>query len=1251
MVRKMITLAAIAVAILAAAAGLGVYKLKQMVEDGQLVRQAADKLRQSIGRGFTFGQVSVVGPLTIEMASFKLDPGPPGAPELSLDRVRVSVSLDALFSGKLELDALILENPSIRLTRGRDQLVETGVPASARMAGGPSTQPQELPLSRLRITGGKLVLADAPPGIRPDIEVSGLAADVTLPRAGAAASFDVKCSAFGGSAAVSGSADATGKLLGVSGRASSIDLGALSKLAAVPLPVSVKKLPVEVRFELASGGSPADAKIAATFQDGEVALPGGVAISGLEGAIQVSGDTLKLEKLQGSLFGGIPFNASGQVTELQGARRLALELDVPDADLAQLAEASAGKVPSGSRGRVRGHVKLGGTAAAPVIEGELVPKEVVWMLDAAGVAVPVAIRAGSLKVTPVRAATERLALDVGGQPVEVAAAVEDYASARKWTARLRAASADVAALLALAPPAVREAAAPYSPKGKVSVTADARGAGAAFAVKGELVPEGVSARLPVAGASLAAQIASGKIRFSEESVVSENLAVEVSGTPAEVAFKVTRLLSGNPDVSASARVRALPVEKAVATLPPEQRAKLEPYNLSGSVAFDVGLERKSGKAELSGSLDATGLRGSVDQGGRRVDFELEKGRILPEGDLLTTDGLIVSFGVSGASDTRGASRGRLAIEGGIAPLATPPRIDAKVRGDRIELASLAALMPQMPAQFDGTASFSGEVRGTLTAPSFEGRATLPSVSIVTPGSRGRATRVALERVSARVTALPGSFQVSPFEAVFYGGKATGTVSGTTGAPIACKAEVAGADFGALMADLRNMPGAFTGRVDAGGELSLAAGAGISGLSGQGAARIGQLVVNGRELGKFVPGFSTVKKAQKIGKLGALAGGLVGKHTILGRLGAQANAATEKYAPMLEFAMQEHAFGVVRYDYKIDAGRMSGPVASEGGASRIDGQLDVDLAQGLAVGQFQVLVSDGAHRLEIANAQLDTSKQVPVSTANGFDDVKYHGPQASPAAEADPAAEAPATQEPSQPTAEERLIGGLKGLFGGKKKKGKAPPAPEPAPAAAAGSALPAAAEPVAQPAAPAQESPAADPTAQPSTPAPAVPAAEPAAPSEPVPATAEPAPEEPSPAPEKASPAQPEEVPAAQGAPPQPAESQAPAIEPSAPSGAPAAQTDSPEPVAPPEPSSPPAASKDGAPPEPAPSPSPATEAQPAAPTAPAEAAPPPAPASESLPAAPALPQEAAPAPAEPSQPAAVPVTPPAEAPPPQPAP
>jgi hypothetical protein len=575
----------------------------------------------------------------------------------------------------------------------------------------------------------------------------------------------------------------------------------------------------------------------------------------------------------------------------------------------------------------------------------------------------------------------------------------------------------------------------------------------------------------------------------------------------------------------------------------------------------------------------------------------------------------VRFGLGGSD---------VSVEGAIEdPLGAATFQGLKFSG-RLALADLRESLATVTAiRLEGAGTVEGQVTGNRAAAELAGNGRFSDVTILLPGKGGQTSKVQLATASCRFTAGAAGLTLSPLEAQLYGGNLAAQLESPAAGATSMDLKLKGADFGQVMADLRGLPGAFSGSLDTVAKFEMDREQGLAGLSGNGQAVIEGLVVNGKALGASVPGFGTVKKAQKLGKFGALASALGGKKTMLGQLGAGASALDAKYGPMLAFAMSEHGFGAVRYDFQAERGTLSGPVKTTGGRGNLEGSLQVDLGAGVARGEFGLAVTDGTQTLEIQNIVLDNTASMAVSTRNGFDDFRYTGAGGAAQLPADTAAgqdaaepgaaqgEGDATTRllgealPGGESTAGAVVGGLRSLFGGKKKpRQEAQPAPrEEAAAAAAPAVQPAAAEPTK--AVPPAETQA--PPAQPSGTGPAVtdavlPAESPAA----VPEKTEPQPTtrglgrrrdrqpaaEPPPAEEPAKPAPAEEPPPAEEpAKPAPAEEPPPAEEPAKP--APAEEPAKPAPAEEPPPAEEPAK------PAPAEEPPPAAEAP-----APAEEAP-----------------------------------------------
>ena len=1406
MTKKILTACAIVVAILAVAAGLAYHRLQQEIASGELGRRIGGMIREKTGREVTLGAIRIVPPLSVEVADFHLAPARGSGAGLTLKAIRVSVALDALLTGKLALRSVTIVGPDLQIVRqpdGSSNLPELlGLPDERHSAGRAPTAPagseaapkpapelSELPFERIAVSEGKLSFREAAWPEGKTLELKQLEASLDLPRPGSPeAGFTFQTATAGGIFAATGSYDANRKSAKVQGRASSLDLGQLAAaLPAGTLPISVGRFPLEARFQVTVGKTIEALELSASFEGGELGVgPQAIPIGGVHGALKLSAGTLELDGVAGLVAGAIPVELKGKITNVLGTPGFELKLEMADTDLGRLAASGLATVPKGASGSISGHLAIGGTAEAPRLEGEFIPRGLRWTLAAGGVEVPVAVEKGSFKLTPARAATEGLVIQLGEQPVDAAFEVDDYVGARRWKGRLKVASAEAAALMALAPAEVRERALALSPRGKLSLSLDASGTGTDYTMSGELVPAGLSASLPVEGGSVPLSVRSGKVRFAQDRAFSENLALDVAGVSVQVSVQADHLLS-KPHAVVSVKIPSLAVDEVVARLPAGLQNRLSPYGLSGKLRADATIEtRGTGQAQMSGSIDAKGLRGHVVQGGQQVTFEVVKGLIEPAGDKLKTRGLEVAFslaatGRQGASGSRGApssvdagapplhpiapSGGSLEISGDVSPLASPPRLSLEVVGSNIDLEMASAFAPDLPVKLEGVGGFTAKVRGPLTAPEsavvlemrgigvvhpmlgqalvgrsgklgydgsrlvasgvrfglggsdvslegsiedplgtgtfrdlkFSGRLALTDlreslasmtairlegagtvegqltgnraaaevagtgrfsdVTVMLPGKGGQMSKLQLATASCRFTAGAEGVTVSPLEAQLYGGNLAAQLESAATGAMSMDLKLKGADFGQVMADMQGMPGAFTGRLDTVAKLQMGREQGLAGLSGSGQSVIEGLVVNGKALGASVPGFKTVKKAQKLSKWGAIAGALAGKKTLLGQFGAGASALDEKYGPMLEFAMSEHDFGTVRYDFQANQGTLSGPVKTTGGKGNLEGSLQIELGAGTARGDFALAVTDGAQSLTVRNIVLDNTATVAVSTRNGIDDFDYSSAggsapvQAGGATEPEAAGAAPTAGEEDATTrllgealpggegTASALVGGLKGLFGGKKKprQPSPPPAPRGEPAApVAPVEQPPAAEPTK--AAPAVETQA--PAVHPGSEAPPVtdavqPAAEPVAAtavSEPPPQTggmgrrrrgnrATPT-ESPAPATETPAPAAPADPPpAAEPAKPAPAEEPAPAAE------TPATETPAPaaEPPAPAEPAEPPPAAE-SAKPAPAEEPAPATET--------------PAPAAE--PPAPAAPEEPPPAaePPAPSAPAGPPTTP-----------
>ncbi len=1218
MTKKILTACAIVVAVLAVAAGLVYHRLQKEIASGELGRRIGGMIREKTGREVTLGAIRIVPPLSVEVADFRLAPASGSGAGLTLKAVRVSVALDALLTGKLMLRSVTIVGPDLRIVRqpdGSSNLPELlGLPDARESAGGapaapagsqaapkPAPELSELPFERIAVSEGRLSFREAAWPEGKVLELNQLEASLDLPRPGSPEmGITFQTATAGGIFAATGSYDANRKSAKVQGRASSLDLGQLAAaLPAGTLPISVGRFPLEARFQVTLGKTIEALELSASFEGGELGVgPQAIPIGGVHGALKLSAGTLELDGVAGWVAGAIPVELKGKVTNVLSAPGFALKLELADTDLGRLAAGGLAPVPKGASGSISGQLAIGGTAAAPRLEGEFIPRGLRWTIAAGGVEVPVAVEKGSFKLTPARAATEGLVIRLGEQPVDAAFEMDDYIGARRWKGRLKVASAEAGALLALAPAQVRERALALSPRGKLSLSLEASGTGTDYTMSGELVPAGLSASLPVEGGSVPLSVRSGKVRFAQDKAFSENLALDVAGVAVQVSVQADHLLS-KPHAVVSAKLPSLPVDEVVARLPAGFQDKLRPYGLSGKLRADATVEtRGPGQVEMSGSIDARGLRGHVAQGGRQITFEVVKGLIEPAGDKLKTRGLEVAFslagagvatGRQGASAARGSSSssdagpsplhplaprgGSLEFSGDVSPLASPPRLSLEVVGSNIDLEMAGAFAPDLPVRLEGVGGFTAKVRGPLTAPEsavvlemrgvrvvhpmlgqalvgrsgklgydgsrlvasgvrfglggsdlslegsvedplgtgtfrdlkFTGRLALTDlreslatmtairlegagtvegqltgnraaaevagtgrfsdVTVMLPGKGGQMSKVQLATASCRFSAGAAGVTVSPLEAQLYGGNLAAQLESAATGAISMDVKLKGADFGQVMADMRGMPGAFTGRLDTVAKLQMGREPGIAGLSGSGQSVIEGLVVNGKALGASVPGFKTVKKAQKLGKLGAIASALAGKKTVLGQLGAGASALDEKYGPILEFAMGEHDFGTVRYDFQANQGTLSGPVKTTGGKGNLEGSLQLDLGAGAARGEFALAVTDGSQSLTVRNIVLDNTATMAVSTRNGFDDFEY-----SPAGGAAPVQAGgvpePAVDGAAAATGEEdaatRLLGeawpggdvtasalgdSLKGLIGGKKKPRQPSPPVEQPPAA------------------------------------------------------------------------------------------------------------------------------------------------------------------------------------------------------------
>jgi len=129
--------------------------------DANSFRPAIERIaRERLGRDVTLGDLSVTFlPPSVVVQDVSLAGGETGPPWFQAKRARVRASLGPLFSGRLEVHGIDLDEPSFRLLRapdGRWNLLELAKPGDGT-SGGPS----KVSIDAVRIRGGHVEIADA----------------------------------------------------------------------------------------------------------------------------------------------------------------------------------------------------------------------------------------------------------------------------------------------------------------------------------------------------------------------------------------------------------------------------------------------------------------------------------------------------------------------------------------------------------------------------------------------------------------------------------------------------------------------------------------------------------------------------------------------------------------------------------------------------------------------------------------------------------------------------------------------------------------------------------------------------------------------------------------------------------------------------------------------------------------------------------------------------------------------------------
>ncbi len=1154
MMKKLLVLG-IVVTVLLAAGGAVAYKmLNDEIQSGRMAERISLMAKEKAGLDIGLGKIRVVSPLSVEIRDFEIRARKAGGADIKLKSVRVSIALGSLIRGNPKLAKVTLVGPVFDVVRRLDgsiNLADTfaapestaprteATPAAPPQPGkgasepagqpkrlataGTLQQPPELPFEKIYIEGGQVSFRDAswPEGRRVNLlELAGRLSSVS---GSSQLEFDLQCQLLGGTAGIKGGANLATQGVKAHCKISDLDGAQLASLSPEPLPVEVLQLPINLEVDVTHEGTLRNLTATMTLAGGELLVSGhGLSVSGMGGTLKLSGDTVDVVALSGNLAGAVPVEINGKVSDIQGARQLALVVDVKGADLAGLGGTGLATLPEGLQGTVSGQLTVQGPAASPKMQGQIKPKNLAWTAAVGDSKIPLKVSDGLLDVTPEKIDVGTLVIHVGDNPVTLAMVVEDYASTPRWKGSIEAAELDLDGLLALAPAVHRDRVTPYSPAGKISLRVETAGTPAAYTFSGQIVPKGVAALVPAGSQKLPVTVTTGLIRFDEKSASSENLVLDVDGATARLDLKVSPLI-GDRAIHAEADVTGLQVARILPLVPAEHRSKIDPFGLAGNLSASGSVDMKGDKLTASGTLDAMGLSGKLNHQGQQIRFQIEKGVLKYSNDKVSTDELVV--GLALGKDGKIGSLGLITLKGTLDPNQQPPALNLSVKGRKLDLRAAAQFLPPLPVRLEGAASFNGTVKGTTAAPLPDmaidmagivvhhpslgvplkglegqvaysgkdlifrdakvglgqtviaangtltdpaGEARLDGIALngsilldelpralpqfppslllqgkgtfqgklrgnkaaagiagsgkffrivaIMIGQDGKKTQLDLAAVDAAIDATPLEYSINPLKAMVYGGQLTATIRGKVGGAIDVNSHVKGANLELLMSKMQNMPDAFSGSADADVKMRIPAGAGAAGIDGSGNSVIRQLVLNGKVIVAIAKQSPALKTAATMGGIARFAGQLAGRNTMVGRLSDEAESLNDRLKPMFAYAETNHRFGTVHYDVQIDKGVVSGPVRTEGGPGRIDGDLTIFLADSIARGGFDVFTTDGTRSLEISNIVLDNSRTVPVSTKNLFDDVRFKGPAPAQAAPA-PAATAAPTAEPLQPQVE------------------------------------------------------------------------------------------------------------------------------------------------------------------------------------------------------------------------------------------
>ena len=579
----------IILAVIAALVIIAVLALPAFLDVNRYHDRIQAELQERLNRPVTLGTLRLsLLPFAIRVDNTMIgeDPRfPGGRPFAQVEQLYVSAKLLPLLRGEIEVGSLELRKPRVELIRNQ-QGVWNFESLGKKKAAGAEPQPRELVLANLKILDGQVAITDFKERQSRtvydhlDLEVSGYAPDREF------------------SLAVAAHLPGEGKqMLKLEGKAGPIaeqptatPFDGTLRLDQVSLAALQKFLNSEALSGInatASGEMDVENKAGRIASNGSLKLQD-LRIRGTEVGYPITADYNLVNDLDAKLLsiekatlklGSTPISITGTVNT--GATPAQIDLRVKASNVsieeaARLAAASGVAFNPGMNisGRLTADVHAQGSAQQPALNGALKVQDV----NVAGKGLPQPVRMGSveLQLSPQAIRSNSFSASTGGTTVTAQFTLAQYTTPKSnLDLTLRTVNARVGELLNIAQ--AYGVSAVEGMTGSGSITLDLRASGplkdsAAMAYTGSGSLESASLNLPQLTQPL--QVRNASIRFSQNSIVLENMAATLGQTNASGTFTLRNFAAPQVQFNLNAdKINASEWQQMFSPAAPQKRAE------------------------------------------------------------------------------------------------------------------------------------------------------------------------------------------------------------------------------------------------------------------------------------------------------------------------------------------------------------------------------------------------------------------------------------------------------------------------------------------------------------------------------------------------------------------------------------------------------------------------------------------------------------------------------------------------------